>query len=193
MEKKEIRESMQKERLLHSDAEKRKKSKRIMERLLLLPEFDGAKKVLLYLSKNYEVRTDDLVLRTIRMGKEVFLPRTDMGKSELEICSVKTLDSLVRGAYDVLEPSSETPAALPKEVECAIIPGAAFDEEGNRIGHGKGYYDRFLKKLKPNTPKIGLAFEFQLTYGAIPVQGHDIGVDYIITEERVIQCRKGME
>ena len=73
-----------------------------------------------------------------------------------------------------------------KSIDLIIVPGVGFDPCGNRIGHGKGYYDSLLRHAR-NTLKIGLAFEFQIQE-KIPVEDHDVHVDTIITEKRIITC-----
>ncbi|MEG2199082.1 MAG: 5-formyltetrahydrofolate cyclo-ligase, partial [Anaerovorax sp.] len=64
----------------------------------------------------------------------------------------------------------------PAEIDLVILPGVAFDLEGNRLGYGKGCYDRFLPKLKPQAKKIALAYEFQIVK-AIPIQPFDVKID----------------
>jgi 5-formyltetrahydrofolate cyclo-ligase len=66
------------------------------------------------------------------------------------------------------------------EADCLIVPGVVFDKKNNRIGHGKGYYDRFLKRFGSQVLKIGLAFSFQVV-SHIPVESHDEPVDRVLT------------
>ena len=73
------------------------------------------------------------------------------------------------------------------EVDLIIVPGVGFDSCGNRIGHGKGYYDKLLKNSKAST--IGLAFEFQVIE-KIPSEKHDVSIDMIVTEKRILRCKK---
>ncbi|MEA1928692.1 MAG: 5-formyltetrahydrofolate cyclo-ligase, partial [Candidatus Auribacterota bacterium] len=68
-----------------------------------------------------------------------------------------------------------------------IVPGAAFDMGGKRIGMGKAYYDNFLRTVRPDTRKIALAFEKQII-DSIPSESHDVKMDLIITEKRVVYC-----
>jgi 5-formyltetrahydrofolate cyclo-ligase len=73
-----------------------------------------------------------------------------------------------------------------ESIDLIIVPGVVFDRNGNRIGHGMGYYDRLLKKSH-NIPRIGLAFEFQIVK-KIEAEEHDERIDMIITEDRIINC-----
>jgi 5-formyltetrahydrofolate cyclo-ligase len=96
-------------------------------------------------------------------------------------------DDLLSGTYGILEPSGSNG----NEVESAaldliIVPGVVFDRRGNRIGHGKGYYDQLLRKTS-TIISIGLLFECQLV-NYIPVEEHDVRVRKIITEKRVLDC-----
>ena len=98
---------------------------------------------------------------------------------------MKSWEELRVGSYGILEPRIEKIRKTNVEdLELIIVPGIAFDKNGNRLGHGKGYYDRILGKT--NATKIGLAFEFQIV-GKIPTNENDKPVDIIITEERVIR------
>jgi 5-formyltetrahydrofolate cyclo-ligase len=92
------------------------------------------------------------------------------------------------GAYNILEPRQDTIKEIPIEsIDLILVPGVVFDIHGNRIGHGKGYYDRLLNDTQ-NIPHVGLAFGFQIV-DAVPVEGHDLPVDIIVTEERIIECK----
>ena len=73
----------------------------------------------------------------------------------------------------------------PKIIDLCLIPGLAFDLEGHRIGFGAGYYDRFLPLLKPGTPKMALAFDFQISPKPLPHEAHDVKLDFICTEKKV--------
>jgi 5-formyltetrahydrofolate cyclo-ligase len=68
-----------------------------------------------------------------------------------------------------------------------LLPGAAFDHRGNRLGYGGGYYDRLLARLKKKLPLVALAYEEQIV-DSLPAEPHDIKVDMIVTDERVIRC-----
>ena len=96
---------------------------------------------------------------------------------ELKVYSGK--ECMQKGSYNIYEPQGETFTDL-VSIDAAIIPGVSFDRHGNRLGRGKGYYDRFLKKL--NTFKIGICFSFQIS-DEIPHDEHDIAMDEIWTEE----------
>jgi len=75
-----------------------------------------------------------------------------------------------------------------EELDLVMVPGVAFDRRGARMGHGKGYYDKLLQHARPDTPLVALAFECQL-FPEVPVAGHDIFMDKIITESAVYEGR----
>ena len=94
-------------------------------------------------------------------------------------------DDLKISSYGILEPKKDKIKNISSDkIDLIIVPGVAFDLKGNRMGHGKGYYDRFLNLVKSTS--IGLAFEFQIIEN-IPVESHDKPIDMIITEKRIIK------
>ncbi|MDR2643030.1 MAG: 5-formyltetrahydrofolate cyclo-ligase [Planctomycetaceae bacterium] len=103
-----------------------------------------------------------------------------------------SLDELEVSIYDVLEPKTklrekQERILTPESVKVVIIPGLAFDVAGNRLGRGKGFYDRFISKLTKSTITIALCYEFQILE-SIPVTASDKSVNIIVTENRIIYC-----
>jgi 5-formyltetrahydrofolate cyclo-ligase len=89
---------------------------------------------------------------------------------------------LKAGTWGILEPEPDPGRAVrPETVACVLVPGVAFDADGNRIGNGKGFYDRFLKTLKPGAAKIGLAYSLQMV-PRVPVDAHDVKLDLVLTD-----------
>jgi 5-formyltetrahydrofolate cyclo-ligase len=129
-----------------------------------------------------------MIKESLRGGKTVLVPKADKQKKTLCLSKLQRWDDLSLGAYSILEPRDdcirETPAS---SVELLIIPGIVFDQHGNRLGHGMGYYDRLLKKIS-QAHSIGLAFECQLIE-SLPAEEHDEKVEMIVTENRGIHCR----
>ena len=74
----------------------------------------------------------------------------------------------------------------PEHIDLLIVPGVAFDLQGNRLGYGGGYYDRFFERLRPGVPLVALAFELQIVR-QVPVEPWDRRMDWLVTEKRVIQ------
>ena len=182
--KEKLRKEVKEKRRKHSKEENRKKSKEIKEKLFNLKEFKEAETILFYISYDGEVFTHDMILESF-YKKNIIIPISNPHNYSLTLSHLKSWEELGIGSYGILEPRIEKIRKTNVEdLELIIVPGIAFDKNGNRLGHGKGYYDRILGKT--NATKIGLAFEFQIV-GKIPTNENDKPVDIIITEERVIR------
>ncbi len=166
-------------------------SKGIMARFLALPEYAAAKTVMFYIDVRSEVRTRHNLIDALATGKKIIVPYCVDG--ELELFHLESMDELELGMYRILEPKAElrTVAAKkvqPEELDLIMVPGVAFDKNGGRTGHGKGYYDKLLEHAKPETPLVGIAFECQL-FPEIPCGDHDIYMDKVVTESAVYPGR----
>lgn len=161
-------------------------SERISKCLLRDADFQKARVIALYASCRNEVDTGLLMEKTPALGKELCLPRVDRSGREIRFFHVSGSGDLARGAFGILEPGAACPPVAPEKIELIVVPGIAFDENGNRIGFGGGYYDRFLPSLRPGTHRIALAYEFQVLREKLPVLPKDVKIGKIITEERVI-------
>jgi 5-formyltetrahydrofolate cyclo-ligase len=158
-----------------------KKSDIIKTRLFSLPEFKKSKLVMLYASKTEEVATDSMIDEALKMGKRVALPRctSQRGIVPKEIRNRHT--DLEKGIYAIRQPRIGQKSLEPEKINLVVVPGVAFDEKNRRLGRGKGYYDRFLKKLPGNSISVGLAFDFQIVEN-LPEDSHDIPVSKVITD-----------
>jgi len=168
-----------------------KKSDRIRKELFLLPVFRQASRVLFYLSLRDEVQTQEMIKEALRLNKTVAVPLVKLKERDILPVKLKSYDEegLFIGSLGIPQPKRDLWQTLsPDEIDLVIVPGVAFDERGNRIGFGMGFYDRFLKRKSSRTKTVALAFELQLV-PIIPSQPYDVPVDYIITEKRVINCR----
>lgn len=166
-------------------------SRQIVARCMALPEYQQAKTVLFYLDVRSEVRTRNDLTTALASGKKIVVPYCVDG--ELELFHLTNPDELSVGMYRILEPKPELRSLAEhrvdvKEIDLIIVPGVAFDREGGRTGHGKGYYDKLLEHARLETPLVALAFECQL-FDKIPMQGHDIYMDKVITEKAVYDGR----
>jgi 5-formyltetrahydrofolate cyclo-ligase len=147
-----------------------------------------------YASFGSEVRTEWMIRETLAMGKRVALPVVSLDGGSHSIDPYEIVDfpgDACPGAYGIMEPSakkcSEIPAA---EIDLVMVPGTAFDCEGERIGYGKGYYDRFLAKV-PKATAIGLAYDFQVLGAGCRIlrEEHDARVCLVVTDERIIRTK----
>jgi 5-formyltetrahydrofolate cyclo-ligase len=161
---------------------RRFKSREIEQRLCSLPEFLAADVIMFFASFRSEVETGPMIRNALGSGKRVVLPRVK-GR-QLALFEVKDFDKDVSpGAWGIPEPDESHPVAL-ADIDLIITPGAAFDESGNRLGYGAGYYDRILPFFSGMT--VALAFEAQIV-PQVPADPHDVPVQKIVTEKRVIE------
>jgi 5-formyltetrahydrofolate cyclo-ligase len=178
--KKKLRKEIIYKRKKLSKEENRKKSKKIKEILFGLPEFKNAKTVFFYISYNGEVFTHDMIRESF-LRKNVIVPISNIKDETLILSQLKSWDELTVGTYRILEPRIEKIRRIePSEIDLIIVPGVAFDKSGNRLGHGKGYYDKLLQNTNAKT--VGLAFEFQIV-NEVPTESHDKAIDILITEK----------
>ncbi|HEY3375500.1 MAG TPA: 5-formyltetrahydrofolate cyclo-ligase [Candidatus Aquicultor sp.] len=169
--------------------ERLEKAAAIEQRLFAEPEFGKAGTILFYAAFGSEVPTIAMMNDALMLGKTVVLPITDTATSSLVLRTITDLDHLKPNRYGIPEPVIENTALFDATaVDLVIVPGMVFDEHGGRIGYGGGYYDRFLRQIDPAVPWLSIAFELQIV-PRIPSESHDLPVDKIITEERVIGCR----
>jgi 5-formyltetrahydrofolate cyclo-ligase len=155
-----------------------RKSRRILKRLLRTGVFKRAKIIMSYIAFDGEVNTEEMIKEAKKLGKIVTVPVCRRNRITLRPCILDDNAGLKKGHYGVCEPSPKR-FIHPKDLDLVIVPGVAFDKQGNRLGRGKGCYDRFLKRLPEDIPCIGIAFDFQIL-PRIPAKTHDISVDKVI-------------
>ncbi len=182
--KQKIRSELLLKRLQQHPLKKRNKDEKIVKKLLAHKGFKKAKTILFYLPVKGEVDLSELIFK-LKLNKKFVLPRVS-GKTTLNLYKVKNLKDLEPGSYKILEPKKNLPKIKPAQIDVALIPGIAFAKDGHRIGYGKGFYDRLLKKL--NCPKIGIAYEFQIVNN-VAGEKHDTPVDMILTEKRAFSVK----
>ncbi|MCR5746736.1 MAG: 5-formyltetrahydrofolate cyclo-ligase [Lachnospiraceae bacterium] len=162
--------------------ERKKASARIAERLFSLKEWREASSVFLYYGCSDEVSTESIIDRGLADGKEVMLPKV-ISEEEMVFINISSRDDLITGAYGIPEPKDNGSYAYGADL--LVIPCVGIDIKGNRIGHGKGYYDRYLDRLSGIT-KICLAFETQIVE-EFEADITDVKIEKVITEKRVIE------
>ncbi len=179
--KKKIRKEIL-EKLHNIDKEEKKKKVRILkEKLFSLAQFKKAKCVMFYVSKHYEIDTHEMIDESIAMGKKVVVPITLKEEKTLTLSELRDRQKeLIKGHYGIHQPHEEYIKPVPlEEVDVMVIPGIAFDKHGHRLGHGGGYFDRFLHKAPSTLFTVGLAFDFQVV-SELPRYDTDIPVDKIL-------------
>ncbi len=160
----------------------------IREKLLSLLEFQQAEVIFFFASFRSEVSTFEQIEDALTLGKKVLLPSVDKQNRELRLYKINALSQVSPGYMGIPEPN--VPDDRERDINDAqlvIMPGAAFDASGNRIGYGGGYYDKLLSRLRRKIPLIALAYEEQIV-NSIPSEPHDIRVHVIVTDKRIIRC-----
>ncbi len=170
------------------------KSLSIKKVLFDLAVYKNANNIMYYVSFRSEVMTDSAIKETLAKNKNIIIPRVVKHLRLIKTFSIKDFNNdLTIGEYGILEPKPmQCARAKTDEIDIVLVPGSAFSVEGDRLGYGAGYYDRFLSKLPDRVKKIALAFDLQIVQN-IPTEATDIKMDMIITEKRVIDCNSEKE
>ena len=135
-----------------------------------------------------QIQLKELFDNAFANEKTVAIPLI-IGRGTMRPVFLPTMQDLEVGDFGIMTVRQEKRKYVElEEIDCIIVPGAAFDRNGNRLGLGGGYYDRFLKRAE-NIKRIALAFEFQITE-KIPNEEHDEKVDIIITENETIKSER---
>lgn len=161
----------------------------LIEKICAWEPFSSAECAAVYVSFGAEFPTRELIRRALASGKIVCVPRVDGENLRLFKIRVPEKD-LEPGAFGILEPKKsceEIPAAFPK---IHIVPALAFDLCGNRLGYGKGFYDRFLKSVPAETVKLVVGYDFQLTE-ILPAEKTDVPATHFATPARGIVPASG--
>ncbi len=166
------------------------KSQNIAARLLDLEEYRRSRSIMTYLDFRNEVQTGDIIVKSLAAGKKVAVPVTDTaGHRLIPSLLLNYPGDLQPGVWGIPEPGPQALRPLdPEELDLVIVPGVAFDTAGNRLGFGRGFYDRFLPTTGPGTVFAALAYEFQVLPDVCPGP-HDIPVHIILTEDRLVSIK----
>lgn len=159
--------------------------KSICSSVIRLNEYKKAQTVMLYMALDCEASLDMVLKDAQASGKRVVLPACDDLHGNMTARCFEPLSGLCRGCYGIAEPQS-TAKTDPLSIDCVLVPVVAFDIKCRRLGHGAGYYDRFLPKLKKDAALIGIAYMDQ-RFDCIPVLQHDIQLDAVVTEAGIIR------
>ena len=162
----------------------------IQSNLLADAIYHGSKVIHCYLALPGEVATERLVRTVLSDGKRLIVPVVAAGDRELRHAEITDYDGELAAGYGgILEPRDGTGRRVDaSEVDLFIIPGVVFDRRGYRLGRGLGYYDRCLGGVKGRAVICALAYELQVLE-EVPAEAHDVPVDYIVTERRVIEIK----
>ena len=160
-------------------AERDRISRELVRKFLSTEIYRASKIIMAYASTPDELQLDELFAACFADGKILAIPFI-ISKGEMRAVEVPSFDALEVGAFNIMTVKRDCRKFIdPAQIDCVIVPGAAFDINGGRLGLGGGYYDRFLPRAV-NAKTIALAYDFQLV-DALPTEIHDAKVDVIIT------------
>lgn len=186
MTKKEIRNKTKLKRDAQTREEINRKSKIIIDKLISTQEYKKSKFIFVYVSFGKEVKTHKFIKKVLKEGKRIGVPLTNINTKEMICSEIKDFDKeLGIETFGILEPKKKYVRKVRiDKMDLVIVPCVAFDKRCFRVGYGGGFYDRFLKILKPDIPKIGLAFKLQMI-NSVPIDEYDISLNTVITEKNV--------
>jgi 5-formyltetrahydrofolate cyclo-ligase len=159
----------------------------IRQRIFRHPAWQDAQTILIYVSFRSEVETLKLIQEALDRKKRIVVPIVDAERKEVSLSELRAVGDLAAGTIPgIYEPAiALRKAVVPFEVELVLVPGAAFDRKGGRIGMGGGYFDKLLANM-PQAKRIGLAFSCQVRKQPFPLEKHDVPMHLVITEKEVI-------
>jgi 5-formyltetrahydrofolate cyclo-ligase len=158
----------------------------IQGRFLSLPLYTAAHVVALYAPVDNEVLTAEVMVKAIGAGKRIVLPMVQ--GASLQYREVSDPACLLPGHFGILRPPESCPTVSLHEIDAVVVPGVAFDMGGHRIGYGKGYFDRCFHDWEGTGRLVGFCYDFQLLEEILG-EPHDVEMDIILTERRMITAR----
>ena len=183
--KKKMRDVILQQRDAMSPAARTSASRAILDKVSTLPQYGKAKMVLTYMGFGTEIDTRPFFERIIADGKIAVLPRVDRATQTLILHSARGMSELLTSKYGILEPGMDAPIVAVSNIDFVLMPGVAFDRNGNRLGYGRGYYDKLVSTANPALVRVAAGFSCQIV-DSVPVGPHDKKVDCVITENEII-------
>ena len=173
-----------------SPAARREAERAIAGRLAGLGRAREARSVMLYVSCGHEVDTRVIIKDLLAAGKRLAVGRCRPAENGLDAVAIGDLGrDTVPGYAGIPEPREGLEVLAPDELDLVVVPLAAFGADCRRLGRGKGFYDRFLTRVKSGCLKVGLAFECQKSE-ELPEEGHDVKLDMVLTENGIYENKQ---
>ena len=184
-----IRKSIILKRKALSNLKQNEKSLIVTRRLLDMGEFKTSKAVFCFLSTAHEVKTEEIILKAFRLGKDVLVPLLNPQEGDMQVVRISRDTRFAIGKYGVKEPSLETREVVSSAcIDFVIAPGLAFDIFGNRIGYGGGHYDKLFKNISNDVTRVAVGYDFQIIE-SVPHSDFDESVHFIVTETKTLRCQ----
>ncbi|CAF0782677.1 unnamed protein product [Adineta ricciae] len=183
-----LRQQLRQVLKLMTNEDRVRQSNHITNLLLHHPKYLAAKSISIFVHMNTEVSTRDIIQHAFITHKHVFIPRyTPTSMDMVRVYSLDDLDSLPMTKWHIRQPSLEdtTREIADNNIDLVIVPGLGFSLDGSRLGHGKGYYDRYLESLSQHSYTIGLAYRQQLVENnEIPMNPTDVRIQEILVAQK---------
>ncbi|MBQ8309850.1 MAG: 5-formyltetrahydrofolate cyclo-ligase [Clostridia bacterium] len=187
MTKQELRRLLKEKRAAISAEQKKEYDSAIVKHILASALFCDASMLLLYAPMEGEITLLPLVRAARSMGKPIAFPRCNTADNTMAFYILEPNARLTEGAYHIPEPPADASLCVPDERALCILPGLSFDPNGNRLGYGKGYYDRYLATF----PGVTLgALYAQMMLKKIPTDAHDLPARYLVTEHGMMSVSR---
>jgi len=176
-------------RLVEMTAEQRsEQSRKACQHLIGIEQFQRAGVIMIYLALPHEVDTTAIILHAWQKGKTVAVPKVSWQQRHMIAVAISTLETDFSTSYHgVRNPTTGLPMPV-EDIDLLVAPGLAFNENGDRLGRGGAYFDRFFACEQLRADKCGLAFSQQIVE-SLPMEEHDKKVDLLVTDEGVIYCK----
>jgi 5-formyltetrahydrofolate cyclo-ligase len=192
MEKVELRRQLRNCLIAMPPQQRKDKSRQACRNLISTEQFQNASIIMLYLSLPHEVDTSDAILYAWQLGKTVAVPKISWQQRHMIPVRINSLDTgFSTGAWGLRNPLTGVPIPF-GQIDLVVAPALGFDRQGNRLGRGGSFYDRFFANKDLTASRCGLAFAEQVLE-SIPTTASDEPVDFLVTDEEVVCCngRKG--
>ena len=158
----------------------------IFEEIINSEIYKKSKKIFTYISFGSEVDTIKLINYSFSNNKEVYVPKINKQTKDMIALKIHNFNNMSVDKWGIIEPKSVDKDNIGTDFDLIIMPGIAFDKQGNRIGYGGGYYDKYISKLNNASNLLALAYDFQIIQD-IESESHDIKVDFILTNKGFIK------
>lgn len=179
MNKKELRQYIKEIRSSVNQEQKNYLDNLIYEKTINSDFYKSSKFIFIYVSFGNEVDTHRIINYSLANNKIICVPKIINKKEGMKAVIIQSINELQLSSFGILEPEDFQNSVDPKEIDLLFIPGLAFDNKGGRIGYGAGYYDRYLKTVREDAYKVGLAYDFQII-PSVPMETYDTFIDDII-------------
>ena len=188
MDKAQMRQQLRKRLITLSDRQRDADGKKACQNLINTEQFKQASVVMFYLSLPHEIDATLAILHAWQQEKMVAVPKVSWQQRHMIPVEINSLETgLAPEAGGLRNPITGVPVPL-EDIDLVVTPGLAFDKKGNRLGRGGSYYDRFFDAQQLRASKCGFAFSQQVVE-SVPADNRDKPVDFLVTEEGVIQCK----